>query len=432
MDADRFLTYSLRDPRLTRILNAALEAVEPGRIVHRHLEKTVLPPHERLFLLGIGKAAEPMTIAAAGFLEDFEDALIITKHLSGTAQGTISSKIMERITAQEAGHPIPDERSLAAGQAVLDFVSRINENDLLICLISGGASSLVAAPRQGISLIDIQTLTASMLTLGATIEELNILRCQIDELKGGGLVRAAKGRIISLILSDVIGDHLAIIASGLTVPYHTNRDKLLTVLIKYEMKERASSNLLNLITTEIKSDDSLFAQVQNVIVANNKFAAQGSKEQAQTQGFFTEIIDMNLHGEAHRMGKQLAAALKIATRQKKPPFCLISGGETTVTIHGDGKGGRNQELALAAVDVLKDLQNVMLVSLATDGNDGPTDAAGAVVSGETYRRSIKLGMKPSEYLARNDAYSFFEALGDLLKPGYTGTNVNDLIFLFGL
>jgi glycerate 2-kinase len=432
MDGDRFLTYSLRDPRLTRILNAALEAVEPGRIVRQHLEKTILPPHERLFLLGIGKAAEPMTIAAAGFFEDFEDALIITKHLSGTGQGTVSSKIRERITAREAGHPIPDERSLAAGRSVLDFVSRLNENDLLICLISGGGSSLVAAPREGISLADIQTLTASMLTLGATIEELNILRCQIDELKGGGLGRAAKGRIISLILSDVIGDHLAIIASGLTVPHHTNRDKLLAILKKYRIKERVSRNTFNLITTEIISDDSTLDRVQNVIVANNKLAAQGSKDQAQTEGFITEIINTNLQGEAHRMGKQLAEALKIAAKQKKLPFCLISGGETTVTIHGNGKGGRNQELALAAVDILKDLQNGMLVSLATDGNDGPTDAAGAVVTGETYRRSIKLGMKPSDYLSGNDAYSFFEALGDLLKPGYTGTNVNDLIFLFGL
>jgi hydroxypyruvate reductase len=189
---------------------------------------------------------------------------------------------------------------------------------------------------------------------------------------------------------------------------------------------------LNDIASEIGSDDSIFDRVQNVVIANNKLAAEGAKEEAQKEGFFSEIINTNLHGEARIMGKQLAEALKIALEQKQHPFCLISGGETTVTIRGTGKGGRNQELALASVDILNELKNAMFVSLATDGNDGPTDAAGAVVTGETHRRSISLGLTPLEYLNRNDAYSFFNLLGDLLKPGYTGTNVNDLIFLFGL
>jgi hydroxypyruvate reductase len=172
--------------------------------------------------------------------------------------------------------------------------------------------------------------------------------------------------------------------------------------------------------------------VQNIIIANNKLALQAALEQAQKEGFASEIIDENLHGEARLLGNQLAKILRSSLQRRPHPFCLISGGETTVTIRGTGKGGRNQELALAAVDTLKNLKNTMLLSLATDGNDGPTDAAGAVVTGETYGRARTLDMIPARYLMNNDAYHFFDRLGDLLQPGYTGTNVNDLIFLFGL
>ena len=432
MDADRFLTYSLRDPGLRRILAAALEAVEPGRLIRQYLEINILPPHERLFLLGIGKAAEPMTMSAAVFFQDFEDALIITKQSLGIFNKTVASRIHGRVTVLEAGHPIPDERSLAAGPAVLDFVSRLKKDDLLICLISGGGSALIAAPRDGLTLADMQILTSSMISLGATIDELNILRCQIDKLKGGGLAGSTKARVISLILSDVIGDHLPAIASGLTVPHQAKINQVVPILKKYRIEDRVSSATMNLLTRVIKSDESALGRVRNEIVANNKSAVEGAFAEAKTQGFSTEIIDTSLHGEAHLMGKQLAEFLQVAGREKRHPFCLIFGGETTVTIHGNGKGGRNQELALAAVDTLKDLKNLMLISLATDGNDGPTDAGGAVVIGDSYGRSIELGMYPFEYLTRNDSYSFFEILGDLLKPGYTGTNVNDLIFLFGL
>jgi glycerate 2-kinase len=170
----------------------------------------------------------------------------------------------------------------------------------------------------------------------------------------------------------------------------------------------------------------------NVIVANNKSALQAAREKAVAEGFFTEIINTNLQGEARRVGKQLAGTLRTAVMQKPIPFCLISGGETTVTLQGSGKGGRNQELALSAVEIMDDLKNGMLISLATDGNDGPTESAGAVVNGQTHLRAKKLGMLAAEYLSRNDSFPFFDSLGDLLKPGYTGTNVNDLIFLFGL
>lgn len=431
MDANRFLTYSLQDQRLIRILAAAIEAVEPGRIVRQRLEKIILPSYNHLFLLGIGKAAEAMTMAAADILDDFTEALIITKHSMGEINN-ISPQSAKRVTIMETGHPVPDERSLAAGQAVLDFTSRIQENDLLICLISGGGSALAVAPRNGLALADIQILTSSLLTQGASIDKINILRGQLDLLKGGGLAGMTKGKILSLILSDVIGDHLEIIASGPTVPGPIPIEQVRIILDRYHLEKLVPRSKINIISNEAKFSKSNIKDIQNIIVANNKSAIQAAKEQAIKEGLIPEIINTDLHGEASVAGRKLAQTLKNEMTQRKRPFCLISGGETTVTIHGNGKGGRNQELALAAVDILDNLEKAMLVSLATDGNDGPTEAAGAVVDGYTKRRANKLGMVTAEYLSRNDAFPYFDALGDLLKPGYSGTNVNDLIFLFGL
>ncbi len=432
MDANRFLTHSLQDPSLTRILAAAIEAVEPGRIVRQWLEKTQLPGYDRLFLLGIGKAAEPMTMAAAAFCKDFTDALIVTKHSLNAMDDGSLTRIGKRVTIMEAGHPVPDQRSLAAGQAVLDFISRIQKNDLLICLISGGGSALVVAPREELSLTDIQVLTESMLANGATIDEINVLRCQLDLLKGGGLAAATKGKLLSLILSDVIGDHLDVIASGLTVPSQRSVEQIRGISKKYGIARLLSSSKLKIVVSEKNLVPSVSDHLWNVIVANNKSALQAAKEKAVVEGFITDIINTNLQGEARRAGKQLAETLRKAVMQKPRPFCLISGGETTVTIRGIGKGGRNQELALGAVEIMDNLKNGMLISLATDGNDGPTEAAGAVVNGQTYQRAKKLGMSAAEYLSRNDSFPFFGSLGDLLKTGYTGTNVNDLTFLFGL
>jgi glycerate 2-kinase len=387
MDANRFLTHSLHDPRVARILAAAIEAVEPGKLVQEYLHKTDFPKYERIFLLGIGKASEAMTQAAADFFNNFADALIITKHASSATR--------ERTTVIESGHPIPDERSLAAGKAALDFVSNLNENDLLVCLISGGGSALVAVPREGTTLEEIQSKTSSLLASGATIHEINALRRQVDRIKGGGLARTTKAKIVSLILSDVIGNPLETIASGLTF------------------------------------DPSLEARVQNNIIGDIRVAAQAAQRQAITEGFDSDILDLQIKGEAGAVGLQLAKKLKEERGKRNQPFCLITGGETTVTITGKGKGGRNQELALAAVDELSSVKNILLVSLASDGDDGPTDAAGAAVNGETRQMAERLGMSASDHLSRNDAYSFFNPLNDLIKCGYTGTNVNDLVFLFG-
>jgi len=407
MDANRFQTHTLQDQRILRILSAALDAVEPGKIVRTFLAYAKLPPHKRIFLLGIGKASEAMTLAASDVLTDFSEALIVTKHASSPTLRPGSGQARKRMTVIEAGHPIPDSRSLAAGQAALKFVSQLHEDDLLICLISGAGSALVTAPKEGITLEDIQSRTSELLASGATIHEINKLRRQLDHIKGGGLARATKAQVFSLILSDVIGNSLETIASGLTV------------------------------------DPSLGIRVQNFIVGDIRVAAQAALEQAKHAGFDAEIFSLNIQGEAKEVGKQLAEKLKEESvalrpkrvskgRKKNRPFCLMAGGETTVTIRGNGKGGRNQELALAAVDELSGVENILLIALASDGDDGPTDAAGAAINGESRQRAKRLGMTAADYLSRNDAYHFFQQLDDLIKCGYSGTNVNDLIFLFGL
>ena len=441
MDSDRFLTHSLQDPPITRILASSIEAVDPF-----HAVQTYLPRLEgRVFGLGIGKAAIPMMDALAERVP-LSGGLAVTKFASSPstlrhAQDNASLRITrDSFAVVEGGHPVPDARSLDAGERVLVFVSSLNEEDTLVCLISGGGSALVTAPY--IPLEDLQTLTSLLLSSGARIDEINTLRRQLDRIKGGGLARATKAKIISLILSDVVGNPLEAIASGPTVSDPTTSADALRILKKYAKltaETRRHRDSLNSVTRclrgskesePLRPDDPVFRRVQNIIVGDNKLAAQAAREQAERESFYAEILTNELQGEARQVGRDLAQRLREAASNRTRPFCLIAGGETTVTIKDKGKGGRNQELALSAVGELAGLENVMLIALATDGDDGPTDAAGAVVTGESDQRGKSLGLDATDYLSRNDSYPFFESLGDLLKTGPTGTNVNDLIFLF--
>ncbi|RIK29016.1 MAG: glycerate kinase [Anaerolineae bacterium] len=411
MDAARFATYSLTDSRILRILSAALNAVDPYRAVKNHLPQI----SGNVYGLAIGKAAVPMLAALADSIP-LSGALAVSKHASSADLGLFPLFL--------GGHPIPDARSVIAGERVLSFVSSLKEDDTLVCLISGGGSALVTAPL--IPLEELQSLTASLLASGATINEINTVRRQLDRIKGGGVARATKANIISLILSDVIGNPLEAIASGPTAPDPTTREDALAILKKYKLDER-------LLVSSLKSPiTSTFPHVQNLIIGDNKLAAQAAYEQAQREGFDSEVLTNELQGEAREVGIMLANKLRDEATTRPRPFCLIAGGETTVTLRGNGKGGRNQELALAAVNELRDVKNVMLISLATDGEDGPTDAAGAVTTGESAERAKTLGLDAADSLSRNDAYSFFHALDDLIKTNPTGTNVNDLIFLFAL
>ena len=420
MDHARFATHSLKDHRFTTILSAALDAVDPFRAV-----QTYLPALEgRVFGLAIGKAALPMMDALFERIP-IAGGLAVTKFASGRNGAPY--------TVLEGGHPVPDARSLTAGERVLEFVSALQQDDTLVCLISGGGSALVTAPH--VPLEALQTLTSLLLASGARIDEINTLRRQLDRIKGGGLARATRARIISLILSDVIGNPLEAIASGPTAPDPTTKKDALGILKKYDLEARVPDSILlaleyDSLASGYQQQASAFPNVRNIIVGDNRLAAQAALEQAEREGFQAEILTTALQGEARTAGRELAQRLRREVTDASRPLCWIAGGETTVTIKGDGKGGRNQELALSAVEELSGLQDVMVVALATDGDDGPTDAAGAVVTGGSAHRAEALGLSREEYLARNDAYSFFEALGDLLKTGPTGTNVNDLIFLF--
>ncbi len=461
MDASRFFTHSLQDERVARILLAALEAVEPGAAVRRYLESHPLPPAGRVFALGVGKAALPMTRALSRHA-DLAGALVITKHASSPTDFPA--------TVIESGHPLPDARSQAAGEAALAFVSALRADDLLVCLISGGGSALMTAPI--VPLADLQALTSALLACGARVDEINTLRRHLDRVKGGGLAKATQARILSLILSDVVGSPLEAIASGPTAPDPTTKEEALAVLEKYDLaslrvkrpprtKHGGSHPLLGSLKRLLrrfapctasplgndsqvpisilyallsapetpKPGASLFSRVQNVIVGDNALAVQAALHQAKKEGFHTLSLGSHWQGEAREVGLELARQLRAAAATSPSCLCMAAGGETTVTLRGNGKGGRNQELALAAVPALAGAAGLMLVSLASDGEDGPTDAAGAVVTGETHQRAERLGMASAGYLSRNDAYPFFEALGDLLKIGPSGTNVNDLVVM---
>jgi glycerate 2-kinase len=411
-----FSTSTLADhPRgasITRILAAAFNAVEPGAALKRYLLAHRLPSAKRTFAFGLGKAACAMTQAVTDSI-NVHEALIITKHASCANDPSA--------TVIEGDHPIPGESSLAAGRAALEFVSQLTPEDLLVCLISGGGSALMTSPV--IPLPELQSLTSDLLACGARIDEINILRRHLDRLKGGGFAKAANGaQIVSLILSDVVGDSIEAIASGPTAPDASRREDAIAILHKYRLTYQIDQKLRE----TAKPKDPIFKRVHNQIIASNEIALRAAKQQAREQGFDTAILHTALQGEAAEVGRTLAFKLKEEAQIRPRPFCLLAGGETTVTVKGSGKGGRNQELALGSLEVLSGIEDSMLISIATDGEDGPTDAAGALATDHSTQKSESLGMVPAEYLSNNDAYSYFERLGDLIKTGPSGTNVNDL------
>ena len=433
MDANRFATHSLNDPRILRILSAALNAVDPYIAVKSHLPSVA----GDVYGLAVGKAAVPMMTALAESIP-LAGALAISKHASSASTSVFVSAVaplrpplsaeMSQFPLLLSGHPIPDARSVHAGERALEFVASLKEEDTLICLISGGGSALMTAPV--IPLEELQTLTALLLASGATINEINTIRRHLDRVKGGGLARATKANIISLILSDVIGNPLEAIASGPTAPDPTTREDARAILEKYALIQPTILQFSNSLFETTKPNHPTFSRVQNIIIGDNRLAAQAALEQAQREGFDSEILTNELQGEAREVGVMLSTKLRDEATKRPRPFCLIAGGETTVTIRGNGKGGRNQELALAAINELRDVPNAMLIALATDGEDGPTDAAGAVATGESAERAMRLGLSEADSLSRNDAFPFFESLGDLIRTHPTGTNVNDLVFLF--
>ena len=419
--------------KIARILSTALQAVEPGQAIHRfvHLEGDLLhiaeKPYpldslERVTVLGLGKATQAM----AESLLDILPPHVPTRGLLIPKQAFSYPAAGFEVCA--GGHPVPNGNSLLAGGKALELVSSLTERDLLICLISGGGSALMTSPHPKIGLENMQALTKALLSCGARIDEINTLRRHLDQVKGGRIAETAvPAKVAGLILSDVVGNSLEAIASGPTVPDPTTKADALNILKKYQLTEGIETFLANVPETP-KPNDPLFARVQNVLIGSNYLAAQAGLEEAKSLGFHTKFLGDTWQGEARETAGKLCTFLQDDFPR---PFCMIAGGETTVTLRGNGRGGRNQELALAAARELDGLRDVMLITLATDGEDGPTDAAGAVVTGGTLQRANEIGLRYETFLANNDSYAFFGRLDDLIQTGPTGTNVNDLTFLFG-
>jgi hydroxypyruvate reductase len=345
---------------------------------------------------------------------------------------------LERIRVHEAGHPVPDERGMAGTEAVLELASRAGERDLVVCLFSGGGSALLVGPAQGVSLEDKQQVTRLLLACGATIHEINAVRKHLSRVKGGWLSRAAyPATVLTLVLSDVVGDDLDVIASGPTVPDTSTFRRAVGVLQGYGIwdrvppgaRRRLEQGMAGEAEETPKPRDPAFQRSHVVLVGTNLLSLLAAREEAQGLGYGTLILGAGMEGETRdvaRVHAAMAREILSSGNPLRPPACLLSGGETTVTLRGDGRGGRNQELALAAALGLDGMDHAVVLSAGTDGTDGPTDAAGALADGRTACRARALGLDPLAHLQQNDAYPFFQALGDLVITGPTRTNVMDV------
>ena len=431
-----------------RSLESALNAVDPKQIIKSKLLLKNLTLHvngysidlkkfKNIYVIGGGKASGSMVEALEQVLGNS-----ITKGLVNVPRS--SKNKTDIIKLHEASHPIPDEAGVEGTRRMLKIAEQAKEDDLIICLISGGGSSLMPLPRGKISIADKKEITNALLKCGATINEINTVRKHISDFKGGWLAKKAyPATILNLILSDVVGDPLDFIASGPTVPDSTTFSDAIKVLKKYRLWSKAPASIRKvlsdgekgLIPETPKANDEAFKRVYNVVVGNNRLASLTAQKYLKSEGLNTLLLTSTLEGEARHVGIMLASIVHEVSVSGNPvpkPAGIIAGGETTVTVTGKGLGGRNQEIALATVRNLKGMNGVAVASLSTDGVDGPTDAAGAIADGKTLVRAAKMGLTPEEYLAENDSYHFFSKLGDLIFTGPTGTNVNDVSVIVAL
>lgn len=427
------------------IFHAGLHAVDPVKAIKRYifLDNNILhvgetsyklETYQQIYVVGGGKAGASMSKAIEAILQD------------RVTQGTVNVKYnhvlpTDTITLHEAGHPVPDEAGVAGTERIVRLLETSTEHDLVICLLSGGGSALLPAPAEGITLQQKQAVTKLLLNCGATINEINTIRKHISAIKGGQLARMAyPSTLITLILSDVIGDPLDVIASGPTVPDSQTFSDCMNVLNTHDIAGKIPKPVLNRIQQGLngeildtpKEGDPVFENTQNLIIASNALAALAASQKAKELGYNTMILSTFVEGETKEVAKVHTALIKELLKSGNPlppPACLITGGETTVTIRGKGLGGRNQEFVLAAACEIDGMENVVVFSAGTDGTDGPTDAAGAIADGLTIRRAREKQLDPIEYLNNNDSYHFFESLDDLIKTGPTNTNVMDLRIL---
>ncbi|HTT62519.1 MAG TPA: glycerate kinase [Bryobacteraceae bacterium] len=409
------------------IFKTALRAADPSDGVARPLAREDFARYRHIYVVGAGKAGAAMAGAAERVL-----GRRITRGLLNVKYGHTGP--LRRVELNECGHPVPDARGVEGARRIAEIAAGAGPDDLVLCLISGGASALLPLPADPVTLDEKQEVTRLLLACGASIHEINAVRKHISQIKGGQLARLAfPARVLSLLLSDVIGDDLDVIGSGPTAPDASTFGVAKAILEKYGISRRVPASVRARIERGVrgqvpetpKQGDAIFARVRNLVIGSNRMAVDAAAAHARRLGFRTSVLSTFVEGETREIARMHAAIAKeivSAGRPLKPPACVITGGETTVTLRGDGLGGRNQEFVLAAVIDIAGLKNVVVLSAGTDGSDGPTDAAGAIADGRTLAR----GPHAAEFLARNDSYHYFEALDDLVVTGPTHTNVMDV------
>lgn len=402
---------------------AGIAAVDPARLVEEALAGHRFGP--RVSLFAAGKAAAAMAGAASDVLGPFLRRGIVIAPSPVSIAGA-------PIVAYRGGHPIPTTQGVRGAESLVRMVESLVADDVLLCLISGGASALATLPAEGVTLDDVREVTRLLLRAGATVDELNCLRKHIDRLKGGRLAALVfPARVEALVLSDVVGDSLATIASGLTVPDPTTVADAIAVLQRCgvwgETPHAIRAHLENGGDESPKHGDLRFTHARSRVIGSNTIAAEAARAHAEQLGYSARIVTTRMVGEAREVGAAVARAVRGECDALGRPAALIFGGETTVTVSGTGLGGRNQELALAAALELDGHWDATVASVGTDGIDGPTEAAGAVADGATMARARDLGVNALHALDNNDAYRFWDAVGGLVVTGATGTNVMDLV-----
>jgi glycerate-2-kinase len=432
---------------LKQLLQAGLHAADPIlamkkalsvegsilRVGRRHYDLTQF---DRIVCVGGGKASGKMAIALEQRLGSrLSGGLVAVKNHSGCKT--------KYIRVVETRHPIPDGRSVQAAKEILTLAQSLTRRDLLVVLVSGGASSLLAAPASGLTLTDKKHTTTLLLRSGATIQEINTVRKHLSAIKGGQLAAATSATIVSLVLSDVQGDDLATIGSGPTAPDPTTCHDAQSILKKFQLWSRVSTTvrvhlekgIAGHIADTPTTQPVKFARVHHAIIGNNRLTVDAIAKQAKVIGLHPLVLTTTLEGEAREIGKMIgtmAKEIQDSGQPVKKPACLLWGGEPTVTVKGKGKGGRAQELVLSAAIQIAGLLNMCVAGFGTDGSDGQTDMAGAIVDGLTIERALKKHVDPWEALDHNNSYSFFKKIGGHIHTGTTGTNVNDVYVLLAL
>jgi glycerate 2-kinase len=414
-----------------------MRAADPDRAVGEHFhangscwtldgQDLILPTNGRVFLLAVGKAASSMTSAALDRLGDQLSACIM---IVPPPVDQVPARADCRVFA--GGHPLPDENSLHAGRSVLEMLAGAHPEDTLLCLLSGGASAMLELPVEGIELDDLIEVTRLLLRSGAPIQDINCVRKAISQLKGGRLLSlAAPARVVTLIMSDVIGDDLADIGSGPTVPQPVSGSAARAILTRIGIWKKTPASVRRALSRE-QPDVRPHPRPLNVLIGSNRMVVAAARQAACDLGFETDIDPHPLQGEARIAGAALASRWIEQSQSALQPWASIYGGETTVTVSGDGLGGRNQELALSAALAIEGQGHLAVLSIATDGIDGPTDAAGAIVTPATASSIRSRGVDPQRALEAHDSYHALDAAGALIRTGPSGTNLNDLLVVLG-